>query len=224
VPHDQVPAPAGPPPRSARLRLLPAPRWEPPFDVDPVATVVASRRPSGPRQDALALTFVLSSGLPATPLPPRLRLVDTSDAHPIPPIWSDDETTFGRQHTGTAELPDARAWCARLAQAIVEVTAGARPVSQLRRWTSDCVYADLRRRVPTPARHEPARRLAHPSGPPSRSPTLRSMRVCEPADGVVEASLVVDRGRRAIALALRLEGADGRWRCTVLSGLSGLAR
>jgi hypothetical protein len=40
--------------------------------------------------------------------------------------------------------------------------------------------------------------------------------VCEVSDGVAEVSVVIDDGRRARALAMRLEGSDGRWRCTEL--------
>jgi hypothetical protein len=40
--------------------------------------------------------------------------------------------------------------------------------------------------------------------------------VDEPADGVAEVCAVVSHGERFRAIALRLEGIDGRWRCTVL--------
>ena len=53
---------------------------------------------------------------------------------------------------------------------------------------------------------------------------LRTVRTCEVADGVVEGCAVVDDGRRAWALVLRLEGADGRWRCTELSRVADDAR
>jgi hypothetical protein len=35
-------------------------------------------------------------------------------------------------------------------------------------------------------------------------------------DGVAEVSAVARRGGRAHAVAARLEGIDGRWRCTAL--------
>jgi hypothetical protein len=40
------------------------------------------------------------------------------------------------------------------------------------------------------------------------------VRVCEPADGVAEAAAVVHGPQRTRAVALRLEGMDGRWRVT----------
>jgi hypothetical protein len=42
------------------------------------------------------------------------------------------------------------------------------------------------------------------------------VRVCEPVDGVAEVSAVARRAGRAHAVAARLEGIDGRWRCTAL--------
>jgi hypothetical protein len=46
--------------------------------------------------------------------------------------------------------------------------------------------------------------------------TIRSVRVCEPADGVAELSAVVQVGTRYRAVAARLEGLNGRWRCVRL--------
>jgi hypothetical protein len=45
---------------------------------------------------------------------------------------------------------------------------------------------------------------------------LQTVHVTQPADGVVEACTVFRLGRRTRALALRMEGLDGRWRCTAL--------
>ena len=55
-----------------------------------------------------------------------------------------------------------------------------------------------------------------PYGPPSDPLVVGRIRVCEPVDGVAEVSAVAHRGGRAHAVAARLEGIDGRWRCTVL--------
>jgi hypothetical protein len=40
--------------------------------------------------------------------------------------------------------------------------------------------------------------------------------VCEIDDGVAEVTAVIRRGARTLAVALRLEGIDGRWMCTAL--------
>jgi hypothetical protein len=201
-----VPRPTRPTPtnRPAALRLLPTPSWDPPYDDRPAT---GSPRP-GPRrvppdaeQRALALTFVLPAELPAVPTPPRLRLV--------PP--DDDE-----EERAPVALPDPRGWAGRLAVATVEVLAGTRPLPQLRRWTSDDVYAQLRRRSARGRVTDSARDRARGSVD-AHSPTrVRTVRVCEPTQGVAEVTVVVDDGRRARALAMRLESGEGRWRCTEL--------
>jgi hypothetical protein len=45
---------------------------------------------------------------------------------------------------------------------------------------------------------------------------LGPVHVCEPVDGVAEITAVARRAGRAHAVAARLEGIDGRWRCTAL--------
>lgn len=50
----------------------------------------------------------------------------------------------------------------------------------------------------------------------SAVPTVRSVHIAEPADGVVEVAAVIQTGTRFRAVAARLEGLDGRWRCVRL--------
>ncbi|MCE1178892.1 MAG: Rv3235 family protein [Micrococcales bacterium] len=112
------------------------------------------------------------------------------------------------------DLPSPREWSAHLAQALVEVMAGARPCVQVLRWTSPEVYAVVSRRGAVAARRGAARRG------PARTyrARVRSVHVCEPADGVAEVAAVVLDGTRVRALAMRLE-ADrdrGRWQVTAL--------
>ena len=200
--------------RQPGLRLVPTPHWEPPYEdshaprlpsaahasLEPAAGVDAV-------QGTLALTFLLPSGLPALPSTPLLRLVE-----PARRGSNDDDSLFDAQPTSSVHLPDARFWAGRLTQAILEVEAGVRPVSQLRRWTSDAVYAQLRRQS------NRRRVLALRETDRRRTPglTVRSVRVCEPDDGIAEVCAVVHDGHRPRALAMRLEGTDGRWRCTVI--------
>jgi uncharacterized protein DUF6459 len=113
---------------------------------------------------------------------------------------------FDRLPTRTSELPDPTAWSRRLVQAVIEALSGVRPVAQLIRWTTPDVYAGLQRRC-----HAQTGRRA-----PGRRAVVRSVRICQPADGVVEASAVVVALGRVQAVALRLEGLDGRWRMTAL--------
>ena len=140
--------------------------------------------------------------VPAAPVPPPdLRLV------PSPAAEDDaDAVDFGPQPTATAALPRPAAWSARFAQAVVEVLAGDRPVSQLVRWTTTSVYDDVAALIVGPA----AVRGAAARG------VVRSVHVSEPADGVAEVAALVRRGARSTAVALRLEGLDGRWQCTAL--------
>ncbi|MDP9239311.1 MAG: Rv3235 family protein [Actinomycetota bacterium] len=134
---------------------------------------------------------------------PRLRLV-TGDPLPFDPtatMLAVDR--FDRLPTPRSILPDPRACAARLVVATMEVLSGRRPVQQLMPWTDEAVYAQLSRTV------RARRRIGGPG-------TLRSLRISEPAPGVAEVCAVVGSAQRSRAVAARLEGADGRWRCTAL--------
>lgn len=102
-------------------------------------------------------------------------------------------------------------FCARLAQAIVEVMGGDRGVHQLMRWTTEEVYADLCRRTSLLQRTTPAEARVR-----RVRAVVRSVRLFRPAPGVAELSVHVRHGQRSRAIAARLERRDGRWRCTVL--------
>jgi hypothetical protein len=112
-------------------------------------------------------------------------------------------------------LPPALHWTRQFVQAALEVAAGRRAPSQLVRWTSDDVFATLARRAALAARVE---RTERATGASARSVpvAVRSVRLCHPEEHIVEASAVVtDRGR-VRAVALRVEGIEGRWRVTAL--------
>ena len=164
-------------------------------------------------QGALALAFALPSGLPEQPTPPPLRLLAGGRAHAVEAAEAIDagdesalERVFGPQATVARGAAGAAGVGRPLAQAVVEVLAGDRPASQLVRWTAEDVYDGVRRRA----------RTRRPQGGQPPRAAVRSVRVCEPADGVVEACAVVRRGNRYHAVALRLQGLDGRWQCTAL--------
>lgn len=116
-----------------------------------------------------------------------------------------DSEEWGPQPTPRAALPDPRVWARRLVTAVLEVQAGTRPPTQLARYLDERVYAAVRRARRTPTAPVSAR--------------LRSVRISEPDDGVVEATAVIERAGRCAAIALRLEGVDGRWVCTVFDAL-----
>ncbi len=179
------------------VRRVPTPVCEPPYDDE----LDENPSPVGGVQGALALAFHLPSGLPATP---KLRLVEE------PPDPETDPAYFDPQATPADVLPDPRGFAGRLVQAMCEVMVAARPVAQLMRWTSEDVYRQLLRRVRV-AGHETA--LMRRNTAPGR---VRSVHVGEPRENVVEVCAVVQQRNRATAVALRLEGVDGRWQCTAL--------
>ncbi len=186
-------------------RRLPTPSCEPPYDDELAATrrPRAMRRPGGTAQDgqqALDLGFRLMTGVPASPeAPTRLRVVRSA------PV--EDDGDFARQPTPRAALPDPGAWAGRFVQGLLEVLAGSRPPTQLLRWSTSEVYASIQRRAQISAGAGPVRGFR---------PLVRSVRVCEPDDGVAEVTAVIQRAGRVHAVAMRLEGIDGRWQCTVL--------
>jgi hypothetical protein len=190
------------PPHPSPLRRLPLPCSEPPFDdeLGPGPAGWPARRPTPfAVQGTLALAFVLPSGLPAVPEPPPdLQLIENN-------ATTSDE--FGPRPTGRAALPAPRTWAARVVQAIVEVLSGVRPATQLVRWTTEEVYEQISSRV-LPSRGGAV------DGPPRG--VVRSLHVSEPADGVAEVCALVRRGARSTAVAVRLEGMDGRWQCTAI--------
>lgn len=206
------------------LRRAPVPMCEPPFDDETTDTADARGQTA---QGALALAFALPSGLPVSPDEPgecsrgshrRLQLVrpleGTSTNLPKASTRRKRRTPdddFGPRRTPRASLPEPQPWASRLVQAIVEVTSGVRPVAQLVRWTTTDVYATLQRRI---ARNE----MLNQRTPTGRrvGAIVRSIHVDEPADGVAEVCAVVQHGARCRAIALRLEGFDGRWQCTAL--------
>lgn len=117
---------------------------------------------------------------------------------------------FGPQPTSSCDLPDPGATCSALIQAVIEVLAGTRPASQLARWLSSDVYAAVSRRAAL------GTRMRRGAAPTARHAVVRGVRVCEPTDGVVEGSAVVVEHDRVRAVAVRLEGMDGRWRATAV--------
>lgn len=186
-------------------RRTPVPATEPAYDDergDRGATVM-------PTQGTLALDLAPATA-PSVDEPPRrrhLRLVEE-------PAHADREDPFfARQRTPSAALPDPKSWSGRYVQSLVEVLSGDRPVAQLLRWTHETVYSEVQHHVRMLTRSMPVANRGRGRRNPSR---VQSVHVCEPSDGIVEASVHVRHGNRSRAVALRLEGLDGRWRCTAL--------
>ena len=201
---------------SPRIRVSRAPDWELPFDDERPARVVVG--PNALPHPELPLAFVLPSGLLAEPEVPPLTVLPG----PRRPYVGIDDDDDGPTFTARADLPDPQAWAGRLAQAVVEVCGGGRPLGQLLRWVSPAVFAQLRDwqpQQPRPVGSRPAGRASSPKNVRvlrHRFDQVRSVHVCEPADGIVEVSVVIAGAQRWWALALRLEGLNGRWVATQL--------
>ncbi len=174
------------------LRALPVPDTEPPLE--DVGAECRDWQPPAPPPRAVQGVLTLVVGGP-----------DAAEAFAA----AADEGDFGPRPTATRELPPVSEWGRRLVQVVVEVMCGQRPPAQLVRWTSQEVYAEvLSQTLPAPRPGAPVTR---------RRPRVSSVRVCEPVDGVAELSAVVHGQYRVQALAVRLEGRDGRWQATALA-------
>lgn len=167
------------------LHVLPSPRHAP-------AGVPLPTHAQGRAERAMAVTA-------PTPYVQDSLAVDFAAAS--------DEQLFGPQPTRACDLPDPREWAAHIAQALVEVMHGVRPPSQVMRWSTPEVYAVVARRGSRAARRAAHQRRQRPT---HRTRVTRVL-VCEPADDVVEASVVLIDGERVRGLALRLVGRDSRW-------------
>jgi hypothetical protein len=113
---------------------------------------------------------------------------------------------FAAQPTGRNDLPELQAFSRRLVIAIIEAATGRRSATQLSKHTSSGVQAGLARDAGKITRLGTAQRPA----------TLHSLHIAEPADGVAEVAAIVRVDNRFRAIAFRLEGLDGRWRCVRL--------
>lgn len=111
-------------------------------------------------------------------------------------------------HGARAEL---EAFAHRFSSAVVEVIGGDRGPSQLLRWTTERVYADLQRRAALLARTTPGDRRVR-----RLRSQVRSVHVFCPSAEAAELSVHVRHGERSKAIAARIELLDGRWCCTAL--------
>ena len=138
-----------------------------------------------------------------------------SEDHRIPRSGSSLEVAeyFAPQRTSSDDLPDPLTLVKNLTIGVLEVLAGVRDVDQLARWLGEDAYRALVTRANLSARARSARGIA------AVRPAHRILteRTCVPADGVIEAVVVVSGPVRTRAVAMRLEGWDGRWRATSLA-------
>lgn len=160
----------------------------------PRPTALRCQVPLAPTQGSLALAL-----LPRQDPPPAH--VDTSPGGTVVPI----ERGMRRA---------IEAWTRRYVQAAVEIVGGDRPATQLVRWTTPEVYADLRRRAELVGRaggHQPGTRRVQ-----QVRPRIASVHPCFVTDAVVECGVHLRYGQRGRALAARFERIEERWICTAL--------
>lgn len=122
------------------------------------------------------------------------------------PLDSDDY--FGVQFNNADDLGDPKPILAFLAQSVIETMAGIRDIEQCARWLSDGVYQQLRQKslASTRSRAESNVRQMRPNL------TVGKISVFSPRVGVIEGVVIIHNIGRARAVAIRLEGYNGRWR------------
>lgn len=190
----------------------------------PNLQLVSDRGPNGGvatsfRQDALDLVFTAPQQFVPTLVSSTEATADldieSSDLRrrlDAEVVSADDDEWAQRQPTGRSQLPDPNTWSRSYTQALVEVFTHRRHTRQIAKWTAHDVLEQLRHESPTVARRHRGTLTGPGRGRPA---VVRSVRVAEPHDGVAEVSAVVQVDGRVRALALRLEGWDGRWICTL---------
>jgi hypothetical protein len=114
-------------------------------------------------------------------------------------------------HVVPGDRAGLEAFAHRFASAVVEVMAGDRGPSQLLRWTTEPVYADLQRRASLLSRTTPGDRRVR-----RLRSQVRSVHVFCPSAEAAEISVHVRHGERSRAIAGRIELVGGRWCCTAL--------
>ncbi len=122
-------------------------------------------------------------------------------AYVAPRVAPGANDTFDQQATSSADLPPAQQWATRLVHGVVEVINGVRPATQLTRWITPEVMTQVQGRIMS--KNMPRF-------------NIRSVHVTQTDDGVAEVCSVFGTPNRSFAMAMRLEGLDGRWKATSL--------
>lgn len=127
-----------------------------------------------------------------------------------------DQTRIDQTRLDQTRLDqDPALLCANLALCVVEILAGARALDQVGRWVTDSVFVHLLRRTVIAAR---SRAVSSQEVMRPRF-SIGTPLLTHPADGVVEAVVMVHQVSRSRAIALRLERHRARWRATAISVL-----
>jgi hypothetical protein len=232
-------------PGSFGLRVLPAPRSEPPTDEEREIAGFDSPPPA-----AMALPFELAGTEPA-----RYRSANGPGAVTVARTASRTVRAPDAGDTGSANLADlqrtvpldveatpVRTATRRFLATCVEVIGGYRPMAQLRPLCLPSSFADIGERLSNHPSTGPAWRSkglahlgargpsalgrpgvaapprtgrVHQTGPADRI-VIRRVQICETIDGVAEIAVVLARRDQVWAMALRIERRRGRWLCSHL--------
>ncbi|WP_235564346.1 Rv3235 family protein [Modestobacter sp. Leaf380] len=189
-----------------------------PADTTPDATpdcwgTSASDRPSrATRPHGVHLRLVRTPGPPLDTRPvTRLTLPGVPSPRPAPvpgprpALDLPEPEEFGPVASRRSDLPDPAVAGRRLVTTTLEAFTGRRSFTQLHSAFTLPVFAAV-------SRGRRPRWCTEGTGPL----LVSSVRVTEPVDGVAEVTAVARRNGRAHAVAARMEGIDGRWRCTAL--------
>jgi hypothetical protein len=185
---------------------------------DPIPAAVRTADPSAAGDGARPQLRLVVVPTPQPPLEQRepVRLLLPGVVPPRPPHRpgprpeardrrTAPDADFAPRWSTRSDLPDPRDAGRRLLTTTLEALAGRRPLAQLGPLVAPGVFTAL-----TGGRRP--RWCTEGSAPI----LVGRVHVCEPVDGVAEVSAVAHRAGRAHAVAARLEGIDGRWRCTAV--------
>lgn len=126
----------------------------------------------------------------------------------------DAEEFFDFQPCSSAQLPDPAPLMENLATGVIEILLGVREVQQIARFVTEPLFDGLTARSLAARRERSRRRRREVPGF-----EIGGVRTCHTADGIVEGAVVVRSSARTRAVAMRLEGLDGRWRATAIEVL-----
>lgn len=139
------------------------------------------------------------------PPPPRLRAVDPPLDRAIPP-----PVALVAESPGYPPLEHSL--IGRIAVAAYEIVEGVRQVSQLARWITPGVAAQLSTvralNIERRSFNRDSRRVV---------PTAQSVHSSSPTPGTIEATVLLNTPRRTRAAALRFEFRRGGWRASYLA-------
>ena len=138
--------------------------------------------------------------------------MNTASSLPSKRMGFSNDDFFDQQPTATSDLPNPQPMAENLARTVMEILAGCRDIDQISRWVTDDVYRNLLLRVHISRRARAVKKQAAVLPNFSLGRTI----ITHPIDGVVESVVIVHGKARVRAIAIRLEGLDGRWRATAI--------